>query len=328
MSFEIQRGLFGHDVTDHYAILGIPLGTDPKTVRKRFLQIAPRLHPDTCSAANAQGKAYAQQLMSRLVNPAYATLSNDAKRADYEAVLRTLHSRLPQQANKVAIQGALARELSQAANVQGTYLKALQTLTASQYDDLEQVLNRIAEISELNLVYLLKTTSGSASPARPAAAPPPPPPAQRPASTPSSGGETTGAREGAASNTQFVLRALHRAEELTAKGQFAMAMQELKDALKIDGNNADCHAWLGKVYLAQKQGTLAKVHLTRALAIDPRNAIALAAKQELDRATGGQTTGQATGQTAKTTKPQPKTIGGGKDKPGGGLFGGLFGRKK
>jgi hypothetical protein len=64
------------------------------------------------------------------------------------------------------------------------------------------------------------------------------------------------------------------------------------------------------------------------LAIDPRNAIALAAKQELDRATGGQTTGQATGQTAKTTKPQPKTIGGGKDKPGGGLFGGLFGRKK
>lgn len=327
MSFEIRRGLFGHDVTDYHAILGVPIGTDPKAIRKRFLQIAPRLHPDTCSAATPQGKAYAQQLMSRLVNPAYATLTNDAKRADHEAVLRMLHGRLPQQPAKVTIEGKFAQQLSQESNVQAAYLKALQAIAAQQYDTLDQVLIRIAEISELNLVYLLRTAQGAGqgSMARPSAqAAPPPPPVARPAPTPAPSGEVSAAREGSTGNMQFVARALQRAEELVAKGQFAMATQELKDALKIDGNNAGCHAWLGKIYLQQQQGTLAKVHLTRALAIDPSHPVALAAKQDLDRLTGG----QATAQPSKTTKPQPKTIGGGKDKPGGGLFGGLFGRKK
>lgn len=325
MSFEIKRGLFGHDVTDHHAILGVPIGTDPKAIRKRFLQIAPRLHPDTCSAATPQGKALAQQLMSRLVNPAYASLSNDTKRADHEAVLRMLHGRLPQQANKVAIQSDAAKQLAQDPNIKAAYLKALQAIAVQQYDNLDQALTKIAEASELNLVYLLRTAQGTmARSSTQAAAPPPPPPSARPgtpAAAPAaagSGGETTAARDG---NTQFVVRALQRTEELIGKGQLAMAVQELKDALKIDGNNAACHAWLGKVYVLQKQATLAKVHLTRALAIDPRNAIALAAKQELDKLTGGQTA-------APPAKPQPKTIGGGKDKPSGGLFGGLFGRKK
>jgi tetratricopeptide (TPR) repeat protein len=321
MSFEIKRGLFGHDVTDHHAILGVPIGTDPKAIRKRFLQIAPRLHPDTCSAASPEGKALAQQLMSRLVNPAYATLSNDTKRADHEAVLRMLHGRLPKQANKVTIQSEAAQQLAKDPNVKGAYLKALQAIAVQQYDNLDQVLVKIAEASELNLVYLLRMAQGTmARPSAQAAAPSPPPLAARPA-TPAaapSGSETTAARDG---NTQFVVRALQRTEELMGKGQLAMAVQELKDALKIDGNNAACHAWLGKIYVLQKQATLAKVHLTRALALDPRNAIALAAKQELDKLTGGQTT-------ATPPKPQPKTIGGGKDKPSGGLFGGLFGRKK
>jgi hypothetical protein len=40
MSFQIERGLFKFDFTDHHAVLGIPVNADVKEVRKRYLKIA------------------------------------------------------------------------------------------------------------------------------------------------------------------------------------------------------------------------------------------------------------------------------------------------
>ncbi|NET53020.1 MAG: J domain-containing protein, partial [Merismopedia sp. SIO2A8] len=77
MSFQIERGLFKFDFTDHHAVLGIPIGADKKEVRKRYLKIARNLHPDSSKAEGEAEKQQANQLLSKLVNPAYEQLSKD-----------------------------------------------------------------------------------------------------------------------------------------------------------------------------------------------------------------------------------------------------------
>ncbi|NET50396.1 MAG: J domain-containing protein, partial [Merismopedia sp. SIO2A8] len=46
MALKIDRGLFNTDFTDHHAVLGVPIDASSKDVRKRYLRIARRLHPD------------------------------------------------------------------------------------------------------------------------------------------------------------------------------------------------------------------------------------------------------------------------------------------
>ena len=98
--------------------------------------------------------------------------------------------------------------------------------------------------------------------------------------------------------------------------------------------NAACHALLGRVYLLQKQTTLAKVHLNRALALEPGHPIATAAKQQLDKQTGGATKGTASGSRSRSqgSKSSSNKQSGGKtkgnNKSDGGFLGGLFGGRK
>ncbi len=320
MSFEIQRGLFGLDIFDYHAILGLPLNCDPNLVRQRYLKIAPLLHPDTCPADTPAGKEQARQLMSKLVNPAYATLANEKKRSEHEAVLRLLRDRLPQQKNKVRIQSEAAKSLAQNPNFAQVYGQLVQKIAQDQYSDLNQVLDRIADASELNLIYLARLTAAQGAKARITN-----PMVVRPSSS-----GNTAARAAAApandppaiSKNPLVVRSYQRAQECIEHSNLAQAVLELKDAIKSEGTNSACHALLGKTYLQQKQTTLAKVHLTRALAIDPNNAIAKAAKRDLDRILGNADA------SASSSKPAAKTIARSKPDSGGGLFGGLFGGKK
>ncbi|NJN87247.1 MAG: J domain-containing protein [Leptolyngbyaceae cyanobacterium SL_7_1] len=46
MAFNIEQGLFSPEFTDHHAILGVPVNADPKEIRKQYLKIVRRLHPD------------------------------------------------------------------------------------------------------------------------------------------------------------------------------------------------------------------------------------------------------------------------------------------
>ena len=326
MSFEINRGLFALDITDHHAILGIPLTSASRGIRKRYLRIAPRLHPDTCTADTPAGKEHAKDLMSKLVNPAYATLSNDGKRADHEAVLRVLQSRLAEKPSSISLKSSLAEQLKRESNVEAAYNRLVEQIAQIQYGDLRKTLAAIATISELNLVYMMRSGKAVSPPRKtvaPKASPRPAPP--RPAATPTTTTSET-PTQGTTPGVSFIERALQRATELVNKGQLSMAVQELKDALKRDGNNAACHALLGRVYLQQKQTTLAKVHLNRALALEPGHPIATAAKQKLEKLTGSTTSGASS---SARSKSQGSGKAAGKNKSdGGGLFGGLFGGRK
>lgn len=307
MSLKIDSGLFKFDFTDHHAVLGVPVDADITQIRKRYLQVARRLHPDSCSAANATEKQLASQLLSKLVNPAYEKFSKDRNYAEYGVLLREMSKRLVQESNAIELTSDLSKQLSQTSNIDYFYKTSLHKLAEQQYETLAEVLQMIAQISELNLVYLMRkggsvlqpptpTQVAASSLARKTQATPPSPP------------ETV------------IDQYIRRAQILIEKNNFPQARVELQDALKLEPNNSRCHSLMGVVYLKQNQLTMAKVHVNKALQLNPQEPMALKCKQLLEQL--GQKVGTQPTTTSKSTQSKP-------DKSGGGsMFGGLFGGKK
>jgi len=314
MSFKIDGGLFKIDFTDYHAILGVSVDADFKDIRKRYLQIARRLHPDSCAAVSQADKQRASQLLSKLVNPAYEKFSKNGSRAEYIVILKEMSKRLVQDSASIELKNELSKQLNQTNNIDHIYKTSLQKLAENQYDTFDQVLQMIGQISELNLVYLMRkggnalqlspppqanvTNPGNQNAGKPT--PPPSPPSQA---------ET------------IVEQYYRRAQALIEKNNFAQARVELQDALKLEPNNSLCHSLIGVVYLKQNQTTMAKVHINKALQLNPKDPVALKGKkflEQLAQKSGGQ-----------LPAPSKTTQGKQSDNPGGSsLFGGLFGGKK
>lgn len=315
MSFKIDSGLFLFDFTDYHAILGVPLDADFKEIRKRYLIVARCLHPDTCAAKNPSDKQQANQILSKLVNPAYKKFTQDQSRVEYMVTLREIGRRLAQDTTSISLKNELSVQLQQSSDLDLAYQKAIAQVTKSQYESLEQVIPVIGQISELNLVYLKRKGGTGFMVARTTA------PAvvlnQKPqSSAPASPAATE--PESAPSPAEPYLR---RAQSLMEKNLFAPASVELKDALKLEPSNSRCHSLMGMVYLKQNQATMAKVHINKALQLDPQNPLALEGKQLLDRLAS-----KAGDRTATADKTAPKKP----SEPSGSnrMFGGLFGGKK
>jgi len=301
MSFEINQGLFQFGLTDNHAILGVRPDADFNTIRKRYMRIARRLHPDTCPFDDPQEKELGKQLLAKLVSPAYNQFSKENERREYELLLKTMGDRVVKEQHTVQLHGEAAAQLRTAGNFQQLYDTLLQERVEQEYESPEKALERIGEISELNLVYLLRSRQGSA--------PPPPPPAKKsePAKPPTPQPKVS-----------FVDKACDRAAALAETKNYAKAISELRDAVKREPNHPRCHGLLGSTYLKQNQPKLASLHIKKALQLDPAQPEATAAKKELDKM-GGTSAG----------KGKASSKGGKKsDKGGGGLFGGLFGGGK
>lgn len=315
MSFRIDSGLFKFNFTDHHAVLGVPVDAEFKDIRKRYLKIARRLHPDSCSAQSEADKQRANQLLSKLVNPAYENFSQAGNRAEYTVLLTQMGKRLEQESASIELKSELGKQLAQTNDIDQVYKTSLGKLADKQYDSFDQVLQLIAQISELNLVYLIrKGGKGFQSPPPPKSAgtnsggpkqdTPPSPPPREP------------------EPESVVEQYYRRAQVLLVKNNFAQARVELQDALKLEPNNSRCHSLIGVVYLKQNQTTMAKVHIQKALQLNPQDPMALKGKQFLDQLAAQKADGQT------TAPPQPT-----QDKPsdksgGGGMFSGLFGGKK
>ena len=306
MSYKIDSGLFLFDFTDHHAVLGVPVDADFKEIRKRYLQIARRLHPDTCQAASVVDKQQANSLLSKLVNPAYEKFSIERNRAEYVVLLREMSKRLTQEAASIQLKSELSQQLKQSNDIDRVYRTAINSLAQKQYQSLEQVMVLIAQISELNMVYLLhKGGSGLRSPA------------STPAINPNADAQQPLGQPGPESVLEPYLR---RAQALIEKNVFAGARVELQDALKLEPNNSRCHSLMGLVYLKQNLTAMAKVHINKALQLDPKDELALKIKPLLDKQ--AQTSASQSNST-KTTQSQQSA-----ESKNGGLFGGLFGGKK
>ncbi|MEM6437924.1 MAG: molecular chaperone DnaJ, partial [Cyanobacteria bacterium P01_D01_bin.115] len=69
-------------------------------------------------------------------------------------------------------------------------------------------------------------------------------------------------------------RHVMRAKTYIASKSFPQAVQELRDAVRIEPENSNYHTMLGQAYLMQKMVGMAKVHVRQALKLDPNNRIA------------------------------------------------------
>jgi curved DNA-binding protein CbpA len=323
MSFNIERGLFLLDFVDHHAILGVPVDADVKDIRKRYLKIARILHPDSFAFGNEQDKHFASQFLSKMVNPAREKLCQEKERSEYEVLLKLKGQLGVQKKSSFEFGSNLAKQLLVASNADHFYHTSLRDLATKQYEQLDQVLEITAQISELNLAYLMQkagsTTvqeqprkqfyTGSNIPDSTQAAPAHATPSRpTPATSPS--------RE------SFVDQYYRRAEGFVEKNNHAQAILELRDALKVEPNNSRCHALLGVIYLRQNQLPMAKIHLNKALETDSNNPLAKEGKQRLEQMLAG--SGKSGTSAAQKANPKTDKSGG---QSGGGLFG-LFGGKK
>lgn len=332
MSFQIDRGLFKFDFTDYHAVLGVPVDADVKEVRKQYLKIARLLHPDSSKSNNEAEKQQANTLLTKLVNPAYEQLSRSNR--EYMVSLGHLGKRIIAEGGKVSISSEPAKQLAKSgANFDHFYKSTLKTLASTQYESLERVLDKIAEISELNLVYLmLKGKSGqsggrvgkgtSTAESQATNGVDTAKNSTNPGSTPTG---KTGAKSGVPNTSGEVSRAdtyIKRAEGYLEKNNFAGAVLELREALKLDQSNSKCHGLLGIAYLQQKQVSMARVHINKALELNANEEIALKGKQFLEKH-GHESSGD--GQSRSSSKSQAKSS---DQSSSGGFLGGLFGGGK
>lgn len=273
MVFPIQQGLFKFDVIDHYAILGVSVESDIATIRQRYLKIAYRLHPDTCKAETQVEKQRANELLSKLVNPAYEHLSREESRHEFRLIIGQIGKDFRKQFAEITLVSEQAQKLAQSNNIDLAYNKFLQSLTVDQYNTLDLIFQKIAQISELNLVYLVlapeqtrKKVAQSATvmaSLNPTPVKQPTPPVEKVEESP----------------IEVYIR---RAQDGISRNKPSQVILEMKDALKIDPNNMTCHALLGLAYLQQYQTPMARVHINRAWNAKPNDPIVLQSKQALD----------------------------------------------
>lgn len=315
MAPNIEQGLFKFDFTDHHAVLGVPLDATASDVRKRYLKISRRLHPDSCRTEPEEVKQQASQLFAKLVNPAYEQLFADQTRAEHNALLSRISKRLILEKDKVQIHSELAKKLMKAGNIEQEYKTALQSLIEKQYESIDEVLDNIAQISELNLVYLQRRV-GQGTNAKPAQ------PAAQPAATVGGTNNSTMAKPGTGAMS-FAEKKVEkpensaaetycrRAEEYLEKNVMSKAILELKDALKMEPNSSRCHGLLAMAYFRQDQMTMAKIHMNQAFKLNPEEPKALEVKKMMEKMVD---------KAAAAAKKKEA------EKSSGGLFG-LFGKK-
>ena len=313
MSFPIEQGLFKNDITDHYAILGVPMNADTRHIRQRYLKIAYILHPDTFNGKPEKEQRLATKILSKLVNPAYETLSKDRYRHEYKFILSQMGQNLADEFSSITIATDEAQQLLQTSkNRELTYHRLLAPLVSQQYDNLDNVFNITAQISELNLIYLMLSQGYKVKEqAKPKPQPKPKSKVQTKAKTSSSSTQEKTKQEKNTNDKKSAIKsALKRAEDDIKRKNLSQAIVELRETLKQDPNNSSCHGLLGLAYLKQEQLTKAKIHINKARKVNPQDPIVIKAKLALDK--------------VLRNSDKPKSS----EKEKGGGFFGLFGRKK
>ena len=312
MSFEMTKGLFKYDFTDQHAILGVPLDAEYNDIRKRYMKIARRLHSDTCSFESQADKDWANQFLSKVVNPAYNKFSKESERKEYNLLLAAIGKRIAKEQAKMQIESEAAKQLATAKDWEEAYKTAVSKLALKQYESVKETQEAIDQISELNMVYLLRKErlgGGVAAGSPPKAATPTSTPKTAAAATPAT--KATPATATPAPPPPKVQDSpaeayCRRAQGFMDSKSYAKAILELKEGVKRDAKHSQTHAMLAMCYFEQNQATMAKLEMNKALASNPQEPTALEVKKKLEQAS------------AKSKKDGEKQ----------GFFASLFGGKK
>ncbi|WP_373547622.1 molecular chaperone DnaJ [Chamaesiphon sp.] len=299
---QLDRGLFQFDFTDRHAILGVSINAEGINIRERYQVVARLLHPDTAQWKTDADRQLGVQLFSRLVTHAYGKLSRPSELREQMIMLELLSKRSIEESSYLQIVDPLCQQLYQSGNdFELVYDRLLTQIVTQLYVELDRSEQIINQISELNLVYLLRKQLQSVRSTPPTAT------NSRISSSPIK--ETTSI-EAKASPIEGALR---RAEDYVNNKNWVKAVPELREVLSVEPNNVRAHTLFGLVYLNQQQMTMAKLSINRAIQLAPRDPQANQAKQEFERVSNQQRDGSKGKVTAK--------------KPNQGIFGGIFGKK-
>ena len=318
MSFEMTKGLFKYDFTDQHAILGIPLDAEFSDIRKRYMKIARRLHSDTCSFEDQADKDWANQFLSKVVNPAYNKFSKDSDRKEYNLLVTAIGKRVAKEQAKMQIESAAAKQLATAKDLEEAYKTAVSKLALKQYESVAETQDAIAQISELNMVYLLRKErlGGNVG----VGVSPPPTDTTTTSTATKVATNDKGTKIDSTTTVtppppskplvSLVEEYCRRAQGFMDSKNYAKASLELKEALKREPKHSKAHALLAMCYFQQNQATMAKLEVQKALASNPEEPTALEVKKKLEQSAASE---------AKSKKNEGKL---------GGFFGSLFGGKK
>lgn len=252
--------------SDPFAIMGLSVLADDRRTLKRYRTIAKLLHPDSLMMSSAQERENATQFLARLVNPAYKKLKQHKGRTEELATLRFV---VRQRMETVEPTTEWGRSLlkTPVVQVETVYEQAIAELCEQQYSSLDGFESTTAVLGELNLIYLrLKISEPMVREKRFGVVPPAPEREIEIKPEPIDPGRKP---------PSYAQRHYMRAEEYLSKGNVQQAINELKDAIKLESDQSKYHALLAKAYLMQKMRGAAKAYCRRALNLDPQNILAL-----------------------------------------------------
>jgi tetratricopeptide (TPR) repeat protein len=283
MNLKPTQGLFKFDFTDHHAFLGASVDADATGIRDRYKEVARLMHPDSANWQTVSEKMLATKIFSSVVNQSYGQISKVAQLQEQQAMLELVAKRITADAGKIDITSSTAQKLYQQSSedLNRVYHELLRELALQQYTVLESSTEVTGNISELNLVYLLRKRNQASRPPLAAASSTNNKTVEQP-SVEIKAAETTKAAE-TAKNPLLGEKAMRRAEEYINMRNWTKANVELREVLKDDPNNAIAHAQMAIVYYRQNQVTMAKMHINKAIQLDPSAPIVRNAKQEIKK---------------------------------------------
>ena len=270
---------------DPYAVLGVPVTADPQRIMKRYRTVAKLLHPDRYGLADPVTRDWVTQVLARVVNPAYGKIKDDLGQREILALVRL--QALKSLKDGVPVHSDIARSLRQQAvqNTEIFYEQQVSRIAEDMYSVPAELGDRIQSLLELNSVYL-QIKQGEQQPLRqrrtglmspPASAPLP---ADRPAAANANHGPLS---SGLGVPNHYAQRHYDRAKHYAQNADWKDAIQELKDAIRLDPNCSNYHALMGFIHLKQEQMGMARVYFKQALKLNPEDKLAKRFSQYLPK---------------------------------------------
>ncbi len=286
---DLKGGLFKYEVKDYYAILGLPISATPKDIRLRYLKLAYQLHPDTNHSQTPEDREKGSNILSKLVNPAYENLYKDKLRKECQLIFSEITSRLAPIASEITLTGEISKKLFQEeANLEKKYRELVEQLGKDQYHDLSKLSIKIAILSELNMIYLIRQNQGGLSKVMGTSGRVESPittsdaiitsvPNPTPVTEPTV--EVKEEKEPVSRLDKLINSAKNHVEQFNPEA----AIFDLREAVKVDAKSAIAHAMLGSLYLEQNNLPYGRIHINKAVSLDKDDPTVKKAVEELKK---------------------------------------------